>query len=47
MVPVIDISISVQLVDLYGTVTYNTMGKICEPLVAIWMHTSVRLGFDP
>ena len=26
---------------------YNTLGKIHDLLEAIWMHTSVMLGFDP
>ena len=46
MVPITDLSISVQLVYMYGTF-YNKMWKIREPLEAIWMHTSARLGFDP
>ena len=46
MVPITDLSIILQIVYMYGTF-YNTMWKIHEPLEAIWMHTSVRLGFDP
>ena len=46
MVLITDLSISVQLVYMYGTF-HNKMCKIREPLEAIWMHTSVRLGFDP
>ena len=46
MVPITDLSISVKLVYMYGTF-YNKMWKICEPLEAIWMHTSFSLVLDP